>query len=70
MLAIASSTCELICLMSDLHEVFDIMDLSDVHWLLGISIVHDRAAQTVALSQTSHIKTITRCFHLETTHDI
>ena len=39
-------------------------------WLLGISPIHNRAAQTVSLSQTSYIKTITQCFYLENTHDV
>jgi len=44
MLAAASNTSEMNCLMSNLHQVFDIMDLGDICWLLGISIKHDQVA--------------------------
>ena len=39
MVAVASDTCELDWLVCDLCEVFNIMDLGDVWWLLGISII-------------------------------
>jgi len=46
------------------------MDLGDVDWLQGISIVHDRVAQMVSLSQMSYIETIVCHFNLEIMHEV
>ncbi len=70
MLAAASNVGEMNRLVSDLREVFDIMDLGDVCWLLGISITRNRPAQTVSLSQKAYIEMITRRFNLEDSHAV
>ena len=36
------------------------MDLSKLHWLLGIEVMRNREEQTIALSQQSYLESITR----------
>ena len=55
MLGTASNMDEMNHLVSDLCEVFDIMDLGDVCWLLSVSIMHNRPARTVSLSLKAYI---------------
>ena len=64
-LCIASSTPEeMKQLKTDLGKFFDLVDLGEVRFLLGIAIKRDRATKTIALSQTSYIETITKRFQL------
>jgi len=39
-------------------------DLGEIHWLLGIKIMHDREACTISLTQTTYIETILDRFSL------
>ena len=49
---IAASTCALINeFKAHLRDHVEIMDLSELHWLLGIEILRDRQARLVHLSQ-------------------
>jgi hypothetical protein len=49
---------------SKLNDKFPLTDLSDISWLLGIKVTHDRAVCTISLSQSSYIDTILSCFSL------
>jgi hypothetical protein len=42
----------------ELKKVFEISDLGEINWILGIAVKRDRAARTIALSQKSYITTI------------
>jgi len=48
----------------DLRRFFEISDLGDVHWLLGIEIIRDREAHTIALSQQAYIESILKDFKM------
>jgi hypothetical protein len=48
----------------DLQKHFEISDMGDVHWLLGIELTRDRESRTIALSQRSYIDSILRDFKM------
>lgn len=70
MLACASTEEEMESLKSDLQGPFEIKDLGDVHWLLGVAITRDRKTRTVSLSQAAYIDTILKRFNMEHTYPI
>ena len=47
-------------------EIFDIMHLGTVSWLLGLAIAWDRTKQTLSISQEAYINSIIRWFNLHT----
>ena len=48
-----------------LRERFEISDLGELTWLLGLKIERDREARTITLSQAAYIDTILARFHME-----
>ncbi|THH04538.1 hypothetical protein EW146_g10151 [Bondarzewia mesenterica] len=48
-----------------LNHAFEMTDLGEIHWLLGIEIKRDRGARTISLSQRAYIDTILSRFNLE-----
>ena len=42
----------------ELHKAFEISDLGEINWILGIAVKHDCGARTIALSQKSYINSI------------
>ena len=65
MLASASSEQEMDALKKDLQSLFEIKDLGDVHWLLGVAITRDQQSHTVTLSQAVYVDTIVSRFKME-----
>jgi len=61
----ASSKAEMARLKHKLRNMFDLVDLGGVHWLLGIAMTRDRKKCTISLSQHAYIKKIAKCFDLE-----
>jgi len=47
-----------------LHQYFDITDLGDLSWLLGLKVKRNQSKHTITLSQHAYINTILKCFHL------
>ncbi|KAF7367236.1 Retrovirus-related Pol polyprotein from transposon TNT 1-94 [Mycena sanguinolenta] len=45
-------------LKSQLNDHFELVDLGEINWLLGIHLVRDRTARTISLSQTAYIEQI------------
>jgi Reverse transcriptase (RNA-dependent DNA polymerase) len=43
---------------TELKKVFEISDLGEINWILGIAVRCDRAAQTIGLSQKSYINSM------------
>jgi hypothetical protein len=43
----------------------EVTDLGELHWLLGIEVMHDRDSHTLRLSQKSYIKDIIRRFNFD-----
>ncbi|THH13391.1 hypothetical protein EW146_g6815 [Bondarzewia mesenterica] len=65
-LAIFSSALRLLeSLKDELNKAFEMTDLGEISWLLGIEIRRDQKARTVALSQRAFIDTIVSRFNLE-----
>jgi len=58
MAAAVSTKEELISMKQDLSKVFDLVDLGEVQWLLGMGVKRDRRAWTRSLSQTIYIDKI------------
>ena len=50
---------------NDLKRFYDISDLGEIHWVLGIEIKRDRMARTISLSQRTYIDTILEEFKLK-----
>ena len=48
----------------DLRKHFEISDLGELTWLLGLKVERDRAAQTITLTQKAYIETILERFCL------
>ena len=46
-------------------EHVKVIDLGELHWLLGIEVKRDRETHTISLSQQSYIKSIIRHFGLK-----
>ena len=46
-------------------EHVEVIDLGELHWLLGIEVKRDRETHTISLSQQSYIKSIIRHFGLK-----
>ncbi|PIL25828.1 transcription factor [Ganoderma sinense ZZ0214-1] len=49
----------------DIKQRFEMSDLGDLHWILGIEVRRDRQARTIAISQRSYIDTIVSRFNLD-----
>ncbi|KAJ3476999.1 hypothetical protein NLI96_g10770 [Meripilus lineatus] len=49
----------------DLQKHFDITDLGELHYILGIRVTRDRAARVVYLDQTAYIHTILARFGMQ-----
>jgi len=53
------------CFKTQLQKFFEILDLGKLKWLLGLKVMHDRAARTLTLSQKAYMGTVIEHFHLE-----
>ena len=49
---------------ADLANHFEMLDLGELAWILGIRVTRDRILKTISLSQTSYIDSIVRRFNL------
>jgi len=56
----ASSLGEMQKLKDDLKKIFDLVDLGEVYFLLGITVMRDQSARTISLSQKGYIEKITK----------
>lgn len=59
---LTSSTLLMDHVKSKLRQAFEITDLGEVHWLLGIQITQNRAERTISLSQWSYFESIAKDF--------
>jgi hypothetical protein len=48
-----------------LRERFEITDLGELTWLLGLKVERDRSTRTISLSQQAYVGTVLECFHLQ-----
>ena len=51
-------------LKNDLRQQYEISDLGELHWLLGVEVKRDRTARIISLSQRAYIETVLKEFHL------
>ena len=49
----------------DLQSEFEISDMGEIHWLLGVEIKRDRQARTITLSQRAYIDAICARYRLQ-----
>src|SRR5882724_6776295 len=66
----ASSPGEMQKLKDDLKKIFDLVDLGEVHFLLGIAVTRNWSARTISLSQKGYIEKITKRLNLEEAHPV
>ena len=66
----ASSPEEMKKLKDDLKKTFNLVDLGEICYLLGIMVTWDHIARTISLSQKGYIKKITKWLNLEEAHPI
>ncbi|TFY76440.1 hypothetical protein EWM64_g7573 [Hericium alpestre] len=65
-LAIAANTITAMIQFKDaLKARFEMTNLEELHWLLGIEIQHDRGWRTLSMSQSAYIDTIISRFNLQ-----
>jgi hypothetical protein len=55
---------------NQLRERFEISDLGELTWLLGLKVERDRRARTITLSQGAYADTIVERFRLEDAKDV
>jgi hypothetical protein len=70
MAAAMSAMAEMDRLKGDLGHIFNLVDLSEVRWFLGIGVTQDQEKRTVSLSQMSYIDTIFKQLNLEDAYSI
>ena len=51
-------------LITGLHKSLKVMDLGELHWMLGIEIQHDHTSHTIHLSQHTYIDSILHHYNL------
>ena len=61
---VATTICLIEELKARLRKHFEVTDLGELHWMLGIEVKHDRSGRVVHLSQRAYIDTILRRYHL------
>jgi hypothetical protein len=52
-------------LMACMCQHIEVTDLSELHWMLGIEIQHDRHISTIHLSQYAYLDSILHHYHLD-----
>ena len=44
---------------------YQIKDMGDLNWLLGLEVVRDRDQRTITFSQSAYVQRIIKCFNLQ-----
>ena len=52
-------------LKKDLHARFEMMDLGEVHYCLGIQIIHDHNNRMIQINQTKYIEDVLQRFNMQ-----
>jgi len=60
----ASSTERMVKFKAGLSDHFEMSDLGELAWILGIQVQHDRSTRTISLSQTAYIDSLAKRFNL------
>jgi hypothetical protein len=65
-LTIVTSSVELMAKVKDeLRKDFKIIDMGEIHWILGFKVMRDRERRTISLSQTSYIRSMLERYGFE-----
>ena len=60
----ASSTDRMVKFKADLGSHFEMSDLGEIAWILGILVQRDRNSKTISLSQSAYVDSIVKRFNL------
>jgi len=60
----ANRTSHITRFKSQLRKFFEITDLGELNWLLGLKVTRDRGARTLTLSQKAYVDTIVERFYM------
>jgi hypothetical protein len=52
-------------LKSRLEDEFEMSDLGELHYCLGVEYERDRANRTISMSQSKYIEEVLKCFNME-----
>ena len=52
--------------LNELQKAYELRDMSDAEWFLGVRILRDRAAKTISLAHDTYIEKIAKKFGLDT----
>ncbi len=53
---------------ADLNRHFELVDLGDINWLLGVSVTRNLEDKTISLGQQAYVEQILDCFGLSNAH--
>ena len=65
-----SSMTEMVKLKVQLGQFFNLVDLGELKWLLGIAITQNCPVRNISLCQGAYIKSITKHLHLKDAHPV
>ena len=68
--AAASSMTEMVKLKAQLGQFFNLVDLGELKWLLGIAITRNCPARTISLCQGAYIESIMKHLQLKDAHPV
>src|SRR5262249_49012827 len=55
---------ELVPTKQELNQIYDMKDLGELHYCLGLQITRDRKARTISISQTRYIENILEKYNM------
>ena len=65
LLLVTNDTAELTATKAALSDRFDMKDMGEAHFILGVQIRRDRARRQLYLSQQEYVRTVLKRFHME-----
>ena len=65
LIILASDMTKLMEFKAKLEKEFDMSDLGELHFFLGVQIERNRAARTLIMHQKSYIEDVVSCFGME-----
>jgi Reverse transcriptase (RNA-dependent DNA polymerase)/gag-polypeptide of LTR copia-type/Integrase core domain/GAG-pre-integrase domain len=69
-LLLSNSLMKINSLKKELSQLFDMKDLGEAHFVLGIRIERNRAARTLTLSQSEYVKNVISRFGMSSSHPV
>jgi hypothetical protein len=69
-LLLSNSLVHLNSLKNEISQLFNMKDLGEVHFILGIHIERDRRARTLTLSQSEYVKNVVTRYGMSSSHPV